>query len=76
MERVRVDEVRCMHEEIVERALYRIVEDLAEALDRTPPTVSSRALVEGALKLALGAYNSARLLRDECRRTGGGNPGG
>ncbi|BAN89789.1 hypothetical protein ACAM_0320 [Aeropyrum camini SY1 = JCM 12091] len=57
-----------MHEEIVERALYRIVEDLAEALDRTPPTVSSRALVEGALKLALGAYNSARALREECRR--------
>jgi hypothetical protein len=43
LERVRVDNGReaCRHAEIVERALYRVLRDLAEALDRTPPTISS-----------------------------------
>ncbi len=58
---------KCLHEEVVERALYRIIKDLSEALERTPHTISSRPLIEGALKLSMGAYNSSRELLEKCR---------
>ncbi|MCE4603736.1 MAG: hypothetical protein F7B20_02075 [Aeropyrum sp.] len=64
---VRLDKVNCLDEEVVERALYRIIQDLAEALERTPATISSKPLIEGALKLAMGAYNSSRRILESCR---------
>ncbi len=67
MERVCLADDDCQRVEVIERALYRIIEDLVEALNRTPATVTSKPLVEGALKLALGAYNSARDLKLKCR---------
>lgn len=71
MARIRLEgeitRVECMEQEIVEAALYRIIRDLGEALDRTPATLTSRSLIEGALRLALGAYEHARRLADECR---------
>jgi len=70
MEGVRLEPGPCMHEAIVEGALHRIIRDLAEALERTPPTVTSHSLVEGALKLALGAYQSSLKLLEECRGRG------
>ncbi|MCE4611378.1 MAG: hypothetical protein F7B17_05345 [Desulfurococcales archaeon] len=66
MERVRIDAKACRDVEIVERSLYRIIGDLAEALERTPPTISSKPLIEGALKLAMGAYNSIYRLKTLC----------
>ncbi len=72
MEGVRVERIPCLHERVVEAALYRIIRDLSEALERTPPTVTSHSLVEGALKLALGAYESSRLIAERCREGGGG----
>ena len=66
MERIRLDPQACRDVEIVERSLYRILEDLAEALERTPPTISSKPLIEGALKLAMGAYNSIYRLKTLC----------
>jgi len=51
---------------MLERGLKRVIEDLAEAVDRTPYTISSRQLIEGALKLSLGLYNTLRHLREEC----------
>ena len=66
MERIRIDPEACKDVEIVERSLYRILGDLSEALERTPPTITSRPLIEGALKLAMGAYNSIYRLKTLC----------
>jgi len=66
VERVRV-EVECSDIYVIEGALRRIVKDLTEALDRTPYTVTSRQLIEGSLKLSMGAYNVALRLLDKCR---------
>lgn len=52
--------------ELLERGLRRLVEDLAEAIDRTPYTVSSRQLIEGSLKLSQGLYNALKYARREC----------
>ena len=72
MEGVRLESVPCLHERVVESALYRIIRDLSEALERTPPTLTSHSLIEGSLKLALGAYESSRILVERCRGEGGG----
>lgn len=74
MEGVRLDSGPCMHERIVEAALHRIIRDLSEALERTPPTVTSHSLIEGALKLALGAYQSSLAMLDKCSGAGGQTP--
>ena len=68
MEGVRLNSVDCMHEKIVEAALHRIIRDLGEALERMPPTITSHSLVEGALKLALGAYASSLELLKQCNQ--------
>ena len=50
---------------VIVEGLRRIVRDLEEAVDRTPHTVSSRPLIEGSLRLALGVYSVALNL-EEC----------
>ena len=52
----------CAYLTVVLESLRRIQRDLAEALDRTPATVSSRTLIEGALRLAEGGLNAAMAL--------------
>ena len=64
MEGVRVD--YCMEVEALARGLRKITRDLAEAVDRTPHTISSRHLIESALDLAEGLYNVALSLGDRC----------
>jgi hypothetical protein len=53
--------------EVLERGLKRLVEDLGEAVDRIPYTITSRQLVEGSLKLSQGLYNIVKHARTECR---------
>ena len=69
VEGVRV-EIECSELYVVERALRRVVRDLIEALDRTPYTVASRPLIEGSLKLSLGAYNTILRASRRCPSPG------
>ncbi|GAB6147623.1 hypothetical protein JCM10135_01640 [Stetteria hydrogenophila] len=45
----------CFYLAIAMEGVRRARRDLAEALDRTPAVVSSKPLIEGALRLLLGA---------------------
>ncbi len=59
----------CRYVTVILEGLRRVHRDLAEALDRTPATVTSRPLVEGALRLAEGSLNAALALASlmDCR---------
>ncbi|MEM1873904.1 MAG: hypothetical protein QXS85_00490 [Acidilobaceae archaeon] len=52
--------------EVLEKGLSRLVEDLARASSTTPPTISSKQLVAGALELAMGLRDSVSLARELC----------
>jgi len=52
--------------ELLEKGLRRLLEDLGEAVDRTPYTITSRQLIEGSLKLTQGLYNILEHARREC----------
>ena len=56
---MRAGDEACLRLEAVVRALRRVTRDLAAALDRIPPGVTAKPLVEGALRLSQGALNSS-----------------
>ncbi|MEB3846544.1 MAG: hypothetical protein GSR74_01055 [Desulfurococcales archaeon] len=64
MERVRLD--RCDRLRVLVRGLEKLSKDLTEAAVRTPPTITSRQLLEEAYKLSLSLLVNARLLEEEC----------
>ncbi len=66
MERVRIDE--CIELDALRRGLRRLERNLSEAVDRIPPHLSPRSLVENSLNLTLGLVNAAEdLYRRICR---------
>jgi hypothetical protein len=48
----------CFYILVALQGVRRARRDLAEAIDRTPATLSSKPLVEGALKLLMGVSNA------------------
>ena len=64
VERVRLD--RCGRLRVIVRGLEKLSKDLTEAAVRTPPTITSRQLLEEAYKLSLSLLVNARLLEEEC----------
>ncbi len=64
VERVRLD--RCGRLRVLVRGLEKLSKDLTEAAVRTPPTITSRQLLEEAYKLSLSLLVNARLLEEEC----------
>lgn len=48
----------CFYILVALQGVRRARRDLAEAVDRIPATISSKPLVEGALKLLLGVSNA------------------
>ncbi len=64
VERVRLD--HCGRLRVLVRGLEKLSRDLTEATVRTPPTITSRQLLEEAYKLSLSLLVNARLLEEEC----------
>lgn len=56
------DKAECLSIRVIVKGLKRIHEDLVEALDRTPYTISSRPLIESSLKLLEAIINEASTL--------------
>ena len=48
----------CFYILVALQGVRRARRDLAEAIDRTPATISSKPLIEGALKLLMGVSNA------------------
>jgi hypothetical protein len=54
--------------EALERALKKSIRLLLDAVDRTPPIISSRPLLEEALDLLMGAYSTLIMLeKGDCQ---------
>jgi len=54
--------------ETLERTLRKSIRILSDAVDRTPPIITSRPLLEEALDLLMGAYTTLTMLRrGNCR---------
>ncbi len=64
MERIRL--TPCDRAKILVRGLEKLSKDLVEATVRTPPTITSRQLLEESYKLALSLLVNARLLLENC----------
>ncbi len=62
VEGVRLDDCKLLY--YLERSLRKLEENTVEALTRTPPTITSRQLLEENLQLVLGA----RLLLEEAAK--------
>ncbi|MCE4601328.1 MAG: hypothetical protein F7C38_07200 [Desulfurococcales archaeon] len=60
MERIRVND--CARLYTLRRGLDKLARDLVEAVERTPPTVSSRHLLEESQRLAYSMVVLARQL--------------
>ena len=56
------DKAECLSIKVIVKGLRRIHEDLVEALDRTPYTISSRPLIESSLKLLEAIINETNAL--------------
>ncbi|MCE4621007.1 MAG: hypothetical protein F7B95_01030 [Desulfurococcales archaeon] len=56
------DKAECLSIKVIVKGLKRIHEDLVEALDRTPYTISSRPLIESSLKLLEAVINETSAL--------------
>jgi len=48
----------CFYILVALQGVRRARRDLADAIDRTPATISSKPLIEGALKLLMGVSNA------------------
>jgi hypothetical protein len=64
VERIRLD--KCGRIRALVRGLEKLSRDLAEASVRTPPTVTSRQLLEEAYRLSLSLLVNAKFLEEEC----------
>ncbi|MEB3788364.1 MAG: hypothetical protein GSR72_00535 [Desulfurococcales archaeon] len=63
MERIRLDKEELLEASL--NAVRRLEKYLVEASIRTPPTVSSRQLIEESLEIVYALQNMLALLRDE-----------
>ncbi|MEB3760483.1 MAG: hypothetical protein GSR81_06530 [Desulfurococcales archaeon] len=63
MERIRLDKEELLEASL--NAVRRLEKYLVEASIRTPPTVSSRQLIEESLEIVYALRNMLALLRDE-----------
>jgi len=72
LERVRLD--TCEAVRTLERGLRRLAVQLHEAAERTPPTVTSRQMLEDSARLSQGLQAVAHALLQECGCTGGSRP--
>jgi len=72
LERVRLE--GCEAVRTLEKGLRRLALQLHEAAERTPPTVTSRQLLEEASRLSQGLQVVAYSLLEECGCKGGRAP--
>jgi len=72
LEGIRLD--ACEAARTLERGLRRLAVQLHEAAERTPPTITSRQILEDTARLSQGLQAVAHSLLEECGCTGGGGP--
>jgi len=72
LERVRLD--ACEAAKTLEKGLRRLAVQLHEASERTPPTITSRQMLEDLARLSQGLQTVAHSILEECGCRGGGGP--